>query len=67
MSEATAVEVAVRSRVVLPIVDLRELQASVVKEIVAMEILVLAQHLLTERDMNPPIYINYCKAQPNIE
>lgn len=49
VSEATAVEVTVWPRVTSAIVDLRELQATKVVEVVSMEILVLAEHLLTKR------------------
>lgn len=45
MSEATAVEVAVRFCVVLAIVYLRELQASIQMQILAVEVLVGAQDL----------------------
>lgn len=45
VSEATAVEVAVSVHVVFAIVDLRELQTSVVMEIFPMEILVCTEHL----------------------
>ena len=63
VSEATAIEEAVWPCVVPAVVDLRELQASVVNEIVTVEILVVAQHLLTERDVKPPLYTSYCKTQ----
>lgn len=49
VSEATAVEITVWPRVTSAIVDLRELQATKVVEVVSVEILVLAEHLLTKR------------------
>lgn len=48
VSEATAVEVAVWPCVTPVIVDLRELQATKLVEVISMEILVLAEHLLTK-------------------
>lgn len=48
VSEATAVEVTVRPRVTSAVVDLRELQATVLVEVVSMEILVLTEHLPTK-------------------
>lgn len=49
VSEATAVEITVRLCVASAVVDLRELQAAVFAEVVSMEILVLAEHLWTQR------------------
>lgn len=48
VSEATAVEVTVRPCVTSVVVDLRELQATKLVEVISMEILVLAEHLLTK-------------------
>lgn len=48
VSEATAVEVTVWPRVTSVVVDLRELQATKLVEVISMEILVLAEHLLTK-------------------
>lgn len=45
VSESTAVEVAVGPSVTPVVVDLRELQAAVLVEVVSMEVLVLAEHL----------------------
>lgn len=49
VSEATAIEITVWSCVTSAIVDLRELQATVLMEVISMEILVLAGHLLTKK------------------
>lgn len=49
MSEATAVEITVRMCVTSGVVDLRELQATVLMEVFSVEILVLAEHLLKKR------------------
>lgn len=45
VSETTAVEVAVGPSVAPAVVDLRELQAAVLLQVVSMEVLVLAEHL----------------------
>lgn len=45
VSESTAVEVAVGPSVTPVVVDLGELQAAVLVEVVSMEVLVLAEHL----------------------
>lgn len=45
VSEATAVEITVWLCVIFAIVDLRELQAPVLVEVISMKILVLAEHL----------------------
>ena len=57
MSEATAIEKTVRSCVKSAIVNLRELQATVLMEVISMEILMLAEHLLTKGGSNVYCYL----------
>lgn len=49
VSETTAVEIAVWPCVASVIVDLRELKTTKLMQIISMEILVLAEHLLTKK------------------
>lgn len=49
VSETTAVEITVWPCVTSVIVDLRELKATKLMEVISMEILVLAEHLLTKK------------------
>ncbi len=57
VSEATAIEITVWFCVIFFIVDLRELQATVLFEVVSMEILMLAEHLWTKGGSN--IYCHF--------
>lgn len=55
VSEAAAIEVAVGPSVAPAVVDLRELQAAVLLQVVSVEVLVLAEHLLAagREDVRP--------------
>lgn len=52
MPEATAVEVAVGAGVVLAIVDLRELQTSILMKIFSVEVLMCTEHLEKRKKSN---------------
>lgn len=57
VSEATAIEITVWLCVISAIVDLGELQATVLVEVISMQILVLAEYLLTKRGSTVYCYI----------
>lgn len=50
MSEATAIKITIWPGVTSAVVNLRELQTTIFSKVIAMEILVLTEHLLTQRN-----------------